>query len=252
MNVEVRREKICEVLTQENFHDTSNLAKMFRVSESTIRRDLQKLAEDNHIKRTYGGAIPKNRGLVGFDLREPLHYEEKERIGKAAGRLIDDGNTIFLDAGTTTTHVAKYLISKKNLTVITNALNIASYLGKAETMTIILLGGKLIPEIHSLVGPIAEETIKKFNVDKAIIATAGIDLEAGLTNSHIEEVPVKQLMLKNAKEVIVVADSSKFGNTALSSLIPLNHNIHKIVTDEGIDPEDKEVLEEKGIEVVIA
>ncbi len=252
MNTEIRREKICEVLAQENFHNTSTLAKIFRVSESTIRRDLQKLAEGNLIKRTHGGAIPKNKGIVGFDIRESLHYEEKDRIGKAASQLVDDGNTIFLDAGTTTTHVAKYLISKKNLTVITNALNIASYLEKAETMTIILIGGRLIPEIHSLVGPIAEETVKKLNVDKAIIATAGIDLVAGLTNSYIEEVPVKQWMIKNAREVIVVADSSKFGKNALSSFIPTNDNIHKIVTDDGIPQEDKNALEEKGIEIVIA
>jgi len=250
MTGDIRRRKICEILTQKGFVDVPSLAKLFDTSTSTIRRDLAILEESHLIKRTHGGAFPTREEMVAFESRDFLNIEEKENIAKKVAELINDGETIFLDAGTTTARVAKCILSKR-LTVITNGLNIAQILQRGRNITVIQTGGKLLPAIQSFVGPIAEEALGKFNTDKAIIATAGISSEEGLTNSCIEEVPIKRIAIEKTREAIVVANSSKFGKKAFSSGLPLD-NIKIIVTDNNISPEEKNRFEKKGLQVIIA
>ena len=250
MTGDTRRRQICEVLTQEGFLDVPSLAKLFETSPSTIRRDLQILEKSRLIKRTHGGALPAREDIVLFESRDHLHIDEKEKIGKKVSELISDGETIFLDAGSTTARVAKYLLSK-HLTVITNGPNISQILQRGRGITIIQTGGKLMPIIQSLVGPIAEDILRRFNTDKAIIATAGISSEEGLTNSSLEEIPIKQIAIERTKEAIVVADSSKFGIKASTSGIPLDR-IKIMVTDNKITEEERAHLEEKGIKIIIA
>ena len=250
MTGDIRRRRICEVVAQEGFFDVPSLARLFDTSTSTIRRDLQILEQSKLIKRTPGGALPSREDIVLFESRNLLHIEEKEQIGKKVSELIKDGETIFLDAGSTTSRVAKYLLSK-HLTVITNGPNICNILQRGKGITIIQTGGKFVPVIQSLVGPIAEEVLKKFNTDKAIIATAGVSSVEGLTNSSLEEVPIKKIAIERAREAIVVADFSKFGKKAATSGIALDH-IKFIVTDDKIPGEESARLEEKGIKIIIA
>jgi DeoR/GlpR family transcriptional regulator of sugar metabolism len=146
--------------------------------------------------------------------------------------------------------VAKYLLSK-HLTVITNGPNISQILQRGRGITIIQTGGKLMPSIQSLVGPIAEDVLRRFNTDKAIIATAGVSSQEGLTNSSLEEIPIKQIAIERTREAIVVADSFKFGIKASTSGIPLDR-IKVMVTDDKVPAEEKVRLEEKGIKVIIA
>lgn len=250
MTGDLRRRKICEVLVQEGFVDVPSLARLFDTSSSTIRRDLAILEESRLIKRTHGGALPTREEMVAFESRDFLNVEEKEKIARKAAELINDGETIFLDAGTTTARVANSLLSKR-LTVITNGLNIARILQKGRNITVIQTGGKLIPAIQSFVGPIAEEALRKLNTDKAIIATAGISSEDGLTNSSIEEIPLKRIAIERTGEAIVAADSSKFGKKAFSSGIPLD-SIKIVVTDSKVSPDEKTKLEAKGIKVIVS
>lgn len=238
------------MVAQEGFFDIPSLARLFDTSPSTIRRDLQILQQSKLIKRTHGGALPTREDMVLFESRDFLNVEVKEKIGKKISELIKDGETIFLDAGSTTARVAKYLL-QKHLTVITNGPNISQILQRGRNITIIQTGGKLIPAIQSLVGPIAEDALRKFNTDKAIIATAGVSIDEGLTNSFIEEIPIKKIAMERTKEAIVVADSSKFGKKGVSSGIPLDY-IKIIVTDDKIPVEEKNRLEAKGIEIIIA
>ena len=247
-----RRSEIIRLLEENKVVKVSDLSQMFSVSEATIRRDLGKLAQQGLLQKTYGGAVVQERGRswgtseAGAD---PF-LEAKRRIGKATVELIEDGDTICLQAGSTTLQVARCLTGRNSLTVLTNDIDIAHELSKSPGIRVNLSGGILREGTRILVGPLAEQAISQFHVDKAILGVSAISLTEGLTNVDLLDAQIKTAMIKGADEVIVVADHSKLGKAHFAKVAPIAA-IHKLVMDDGISPEDVEAFEARGVEVIV-
>lgn len=248
-----RREKILELLHEDGSAKVSNLARLFKVTEVTIRQDLERLEKEGQIVREHGGAYLKNveDQVKNFSLTHQENMDKKRLIAGKSLEFIESGDTIILDSGTTTTEIAKQLKGMKNLTVITNALNIALMLGGDPSIEVIVTGGEFKPPTLSLTGQKAADFFDGLNVQKLFLATAGISLRAGLTYPSISDLVVKKAMIDAADVTYLVADSSKFGMSALASLGALSL-IDYIITDEGIERKHREVFEEHEIELIIA
>lgn len=250
-----RRAKILEDLEQKGQITVNELSEMFKVSKVTIRNDLVLLEKQNMLIRARGGAIKVKLSRMGFDPsisdKQREFQTEKQRIGKAAVKLIQEGDTILLDSGTTTTEIAKNLGTFKSLTIITNALNIASILSEYEGCSIFMPGGFLRKNSLSLVGVLADESFQKFFCDKLFLGTDGFDTTYGLSTANSEEAHLNQIMIKNAKKVIVVADSSKFEKRRFAFIGPIS-DVDIVITDSGITNEHKNRLEKNGIKVIFA
>ena len=249
-----RRKKIIEHIKESGEVLVSRLSKEFKVSEVTIRNDLEHLERKHLLVRARGGAI-HTENHVGFDERitekNKLHSTEKAAIGKAAAALINDGDTIIIDSGTTTAEIVKHLNGIRYLNVITNALNIANLLMAHPTINVIIPGGYLRQNAMSLVGPLAENNLRNFFVDKVFLSTDGFDTKQGIFTPNIDEAHLNGIMIDITKEVILVTDSSKFKRKSLAFICGLD-KIKKVVTDNSIAPDDKKRLEDAGIEVLIA
>jgi DeoR family transcriptional regulator of aga operon len=251
--VERRKYIINEISTQGQVfvHD---LSERFKVSEVTIRNDLEQLERKNVLIRARGGAI-KFEGNMARERelsdKDKLHYEEKSRIGKKAASLIKSGDTIIIDSGTTTMEVARNIPDNSEITVISNALNIVNQLTSRQGINLIMLGGYFRKTSHSLVGFLAEKNLQNFFVDKVFLGVDGFDVQYGAFTPNLEEAHLNQIMIKNAKEVILVADSSKFARKSLAFICEVKM-IHVIVTDEGISADSKRKLEDAGVKVITA
>lgn len=247
-----RHVNITQLLQNKEYMSIASLSEALGVSESTIRRDLQQLEKRNLLSRVQGGAALRDfiYSRLSVEKRSDEFRVEKQLIGRAAADQINSGDTVILDSGTTTFYVAKYLNEKKNTTIITNALDTANILKDRKGITLISTGGVFITETHSFVGPIAERMIKEITADKLIMGMGGIGLDGLFTNSHILAVPLKQAMIKASKEIIIVADHSKFGRSVLATVAMLM-DVHKVITDDGVGQEYLEMLAKKNIDVII-
>jgi DeoR family transcriptional regulator, aga operon transcriptional repressor len=249
-----RREKILKLIAENGKVYVHELSDLFTVSEVTIRNDLDQLEKKNHLIRARGGAL-KLEKLVSLDFnlsdKHRLHYAEKVRIGKKAASLIHDSETIILDSGTTTAEIAKNLATIRNISVITNAINIVNILVQYPAINVIMPGGYLRQNSLSLVGPFAAKNLKNLYVDKAFIGVDGFDPALGAYTPNIEEAYLNEIMIDIAKEVILVADSSKFDRKSLTFICPVS-SINIIVTDEGLSEANRKKLEDNGIQVLIA
>ncbi len=250
-----RRAGILEELEGKGEVSVKDLSHMFSISEVTIRNDLAQLEKQNMLIRARGGAIKIKFYRIGNDSsiaqKQKEFLKEKQRIAKAAVNLISDGDTIVLDSGSTTTEIAKNLKNFKNLTIITNALNIASILSEYEGISIFMPGGSLRKKSLSLVGVLADENFEKFYCDKLFLGADGMDTKHGLSTPDSEEAHLNQIMIKIAKKVIVVADSSKFQRRRFAFIAPISH-LDVVITDTGIIEDDKIRLEKNEVEVIIA
>jgi DeoR family transcriptional regulator, aga operon transcriptional repressor len=247
-----RRGLIIKMLDDLGQVNVKELSLHFHVSEVTIRNDLAHLEQKNLLIRARGGAIKTDK--ASLDLRflekKSKNVREKEAIGRKAARFISDGDTIVVDSGTTTREIVNHLSRFSRLTVITNALNIASTLADMDNITAIMPGGIMRHNILSLVGAIAIDNFKKFFGDKLFLAADGIDVNLGLSSPDLEEAALKRTMIRMARKVIVVADSSKFGRRNLAVICSINQ-IDVLITDKGISSADHEALLTMGVEVVI-
>lgn len=248
-----RREKILGILKEDGSAKVTKLAKIFKVTEVTIRQDLEKLEQEGLVVKEHGGAYLKQveDQVRSFSLLNQENLDKKEVIGKKAAEYIENGDVIILDSGSTTTEIAKCLKGKKNLTVITNALNIALILGAEPGIELIVTGGEFKPPTLSLTGQKAANFFEDIHVDKLFLATAGISLKSGLTYPSISDIVVKKAMIDAADVVYLVADSSKIGTSAFASLGALSL-IDYIITDTFIKEEHKQVFKKHGIEYIIA
>lgn len=248
-----RREKILELLREDGSAKVINLAKIFKVSEVTIRQDLEKLESEGYIHREHGGAFLKNveASVKSFTLFHQENLEKKQIIGRKAAELIEKGETIILDSGSTTTEIAKNLIGRSGLTVITNALNIALMLGAEPGIEVIVTGGEFKPPTLSLTGQKAAIFFEDIHVDKLFLATAGISLRSGLTYPSLSDIVVKKAMIEAADVTYLVADSTKIGKNAFASLGALSL-INYIITDPGIDESHLQLFRDNEIELIIA
>jgi DeoR family transcriptional regulator, aga operon transcriptional repressor len=251
----MRRAKILELLNENGQVLVPDLSNTFTVSEVTIRNDLDHLAKQNMLIRARGGAIRINNNTVRVDLpitdKEKENIHQKQLIGKFASSLVSDGESIIIDSGTTTTELAKNLISHNNLTIITNALNIANMLAERSNFDVIMPGGFLRRNSMCLCGSIGEENMKSFFCDKFFLGVDGFDVESGLYTPNTDEARLNQQMIKIAKKIIVLADSSKFQRKAFAFIASIDI-IDIVVTDSMIQKAHVEALTKAGIEVLIA
>jgi DeoR/GlpR family transcriptional regulator of sugar metabolism len=253
MTANHRREKIFELIKEDGSAKVVNLAKIFKVTEPTIRQDLEKLEEDGLVTREHGGAYLKN---VNFNvstvsLANQENMDKKEVIAQKCLEFIEPGDTIILDSGSTTSEIAKKLKGFKELTVITNAVNIALMLGGEPGIEVIVTGGEFKPPTLSLTGQKAADFFDGINAQKLFLATAGISLKAGLTYPSISDLVVKKAMIEAAEVTYLVADSTKFGKSAFASLGALSL-INYIITDGEIEDKHKQIFQDNEIELIIA
>lgn len=248
-----RREKIMDLLQEDGSAKVLTLAKLFKVTEVTIRQDLEKLEKDGLILREHGGAYLKNikDQVQTFSLAHQEDLDKKALIAEKCLEFIEPGDTIILDSGSTTTELAKKLKGRKNLTVITNALNIALILGAEPGIEVIVTGGEFKPPTLSLTGQKAADFFKGLYAQKLFLATAGISLKAGLTYPSISDLVVKKAMIDAAATTYLVADSTKMGKDAFASLGALSM-IDFIITDSGVEEKHKQLFKDHQIELIIA
>ena len=247
-----RRALILEKLDSTGQVEVNSLSKELGVSEVTVRNDLSRLEEKNMLIRARGGAIKLDRVGIDFAVSEKKQHnqDEKKRIGQAAVKLVEDGDTIILDSGSTTMEVAKGLSKIADLTVITNAVNVANQLAEHTKANVIIPGGFLRKTSLSLVGAIAEESFRNYFCDKLFLAVDGFSSTHGLSTPNVEEAHLNRVMIEISKKVIVVTDSSKFQKRSFAFIAPVNA-VDVVVTDAGIPAEDLQKLEDAGIQVII-
>ena len=234
----------------------TTLARTFGVSTVTIRNDLANLEKAGELLRDRGGAIttpaPRQvRHLLGLNERATLHLEAKQRIGQAATQFVQPGDTIIMDAGTTVVQMAPHLAAVRPLTVVTNALNVALTVGTATDAQIILLGGLLSREALSSVGPLTEQTLTDLTVQKLFLGTQALDLEDGLTDTTLEIAQVKRAMIKAARQVILLADSSKWNHTGFIKVAQCAE-IDVLISDANFPETARTAIERLGIRLILA
>ena len=236
-----RQQRIKRLALEQGVLRIVELAEKFRVSEMTIRRDLELLEEAGHVERTFGGAMLTEQAAFesSYSVRLHTHTAAKEAIASHAATLIQDGDTIILDASTTVFDLARVL-HKKSLTVVTNSLDIAQEL-RSSPAKVILIGGYLRQVAGSFAGPLALQALKKLHVDQAFISGKGIQIPGGLMDSDIDEVEVKRTMLESAERLNVLIDSSKFGKRALGQIVSLD-NIDFLISDNQLSHETVQAL----------
>ncbi|MCR5710791.1 MAG: DeoR/GlpR family DNA-binding transcription regulator [Bacteroidales bacterium] len=249
-SIEERRSKILNMLHTEGRVQVDQLVETFGVSEVSIRKDLAVLEERKLLVRIKGGAIIIHQGGDFDDLsisrKQQLHTREKQLIGAFAASMVQDGDRIIIDSGTTTMEIAKNLDRLNRLTVITNALDIAITLNNYNRFDVIVLGGTMRAVSHSTVGMISESALKNIFCDKLFLGVDSISIKDGISTPSLEEASLNQAMIGAAKEVIAVFDSSKFGRRTFAHIASLDR-ITSIVTDSNIAPEFREYLEKSHI-----
>jgi DeoR/GlpR family transcriptional regulator of sugar metabolism len=247
-----RQARIADLIARQNAVTVAELCERFSVSDMTIRRDLQRLAQDGILVRTHGGAVARmSEQDAAYGTREQEQRREKEAIAYVAASLISPGETILLDAGTTTECLARHLHGKAGLTVITNSLHVLRELGGDRQITLIATGGTVRQSTLSFFGSWAEEMLSRFHADRLFLAAAAIDLDLGLFNSNVYEVGIKQQMIRSAREVILLADHTKFGKRSTVKIADLDA-VQCVVTDLQISPEIPMALREHRIDVRLA
>lgn len=249
---EERRRAILDFVNRDGRVLVADLSRRFRTSQVTIRKDLELLHNQRQLHRTHGGALPaRDQALYDPSLqeKEQLHRGEKIKIAAAAAAMVKSGQVVILDSGTTTTAIARALRDFTNLTVVTNAVNIAAELA-GTSIEVILTGGTLRKNSFSLVGPMAEDTLRHLSADLLFLAVDGFDVNYGLSTPNLLEAKVNRIMVDVSQRSVAVCDSSKFGRRSLSLIVP-TAGIHEVITDHGIAKADLRVLKKSGIEVTL-
>jgi DeoR family transcriptional regulator, aga operon transcriptional repressor len=245
-----RLSAILEALANDGSVGVADLATQLDVSAATVRRDLEFLEQQRMLTRTHGGAVAQGV-LYELPLRykSGRHQEEKKRIAAEAASRVADGVAIGLTGGTTTTEVARAVIDRQRLTVVTNALNIASELAIRPNLKLVVTGGYARPESYELVGPLAEQALAGLNLDVVFLGVDGISPTAGITTHHEVEAHTNLALIERARHVVVVTDSSKLGLVAFAQICPIDR-VHEVITDAGADRGLLAELREAGVVVV--
>lgn len=260
MIVAERLRRIGGLLRSERVISTKELSERFGVSQMTIRRDLARLEHMGVCRLTHGGALAIGSPLVPdlpYQRRAELFVAEKRAIALCAATLVEDGETIAIDGGTTTRHLAIALRDRKDITIVTNSLPVLNELYEAHDLTVISTGGVMSIASYEvpghadpcLVGAVAERTMRCFRPSKAFMATTSLNLADGLSNALMEQASMKLAMIEVSSEVILLADSSKFGQVSASIVGPVSL-VNRVITDTGITPELRHALESIGIKVI--
>jgi DeoR/GlpR family transcriptional regulator of sugar metabolism len=249
---EVRLAKLIELLNEKGSVKVSELCEMFRVTEKTIRKDLENLEQRGILKRVHGGAvlIENATSMLPIFKRRVRQQQEKTEIAAEASSLIEDGHIILLDAGSTTLEVAK-LIQNRSLTAVTNDTQISSILAECGNIDLFVLGGYRRKGTYTIVGQSAINMLNELNIDIAFLGCTGIDLDRGLSIFHREEAELKKRMIRAAKRTVLLADHTKFERTALITFAKLE-DIDVLVTDSRTSESVLEKIIGKGVQVIRA
>jgi DeoR family transcriptional regulator of aga operon len=251
--LEERRREIRALIEEKGRVTTDQLATRFNTSLVTIRGDLNALAETGQIVRTHGGALAHRDGEeVPIEIKQSLRHAEKVRIATAAAAMIQEGDTILLDSGSTTGEIAKQIRTLKlhAINVITNALNVAVTLAQAPHVRLVMLGGVLRPNSYSLSGPQAEAALSGLQADRLFLGVDSLDPEIGLMTPHLLEAQLNAQMIRAARQVVAVADSSKLLRRSLSVIAKVEQ-IHTLITDQGANPDSVAALRARGVDVML-
>ena len=246
-----RKSAILEILRTDDEVSVKQLAEQFGVSNVTIRSDLAELEQNGLLRRTHGGAVSAKKSYYNMSLhdRMTINRNEKIRIANSCAELIKDGDTLMIDSGTTTRYLAKELSDRKNLTIVTNAIQIAEEF-VYSTANVIFLGGNLDSQYQFTYGNETVSQLQNYRADKTILAVDGISIEHGLSTYHYREVDVSRCMIERTNEVIVVADHSKIGKEGFSYIAPLQKT-NVLITNHNIDTASElEKYRSKGITVI--
>jgi DeoR/GlpR family transcriptional regulator of sugar metabolism len=249
--VEERRQRVLDLISRQGFIGLADLARLIQVSESTIRRDLDYWHQQGVLKRTHGGAIYLGDGLSlpALEDRSASQIEEKRAIARTVAARIQDGDAILLDGGTTTLEVARLLVGRP-LQIVTNSLPIANLFASNRETDLVMLGGYVYPRTGVALGPLTVRMMEDVHVHQTILSVGGITAK-GLFNSNLLLVETERRMLRCADEVVVVADHTKIGRQALAFLCELS-TIDTLIMDAGITPEQRQLVEEAGVRLLIA
>lgn len=248
MLVDERRTNILQIVENKGFVSLQEIVSQVGASESTVRRDLDYLDGIGQVRRTRGGAAYVGESISGFEERSLRDLGKKQQVARAVAELIEPGEAVLLDGGTTTLQVARLLIGK-SLQVVTNSLPIVNLLVNQPDIELIMIGGYLYPKTGVALGPLAVATLQGVHVRRLVMSVGGIT-EHGLFNSNALLVETERQMMAAADEIVVVADSGKLGRSALASLCPLNA-VHRLVVDSGITPEWQDTIRRAGIDLTI-
>jgi DeoR family transcriptional regulator, fructose operon transcriptional repressor len=246
-----RKLRIVDLVKQKRVMSVNDLAKEFQVSEATVRRDLADIETEGLLRRTRGGVVV-DRGAnieAPFVLRSEQQVEQKMRIGARAASLVEDGDHIILDSGTTTLYIARNLVNRSNITVVTNDINVAAELRDAPGVTVVVAGGVLYKSSFMLNGHFTDAMYKSIHVQKAFVSAPAFHPKHGITNAQAEFVPAKQALIEAAQEVIAVMDDTKLGKLTLHSVAPVNA-VHTLIT--GVEASEAHVRQfrEAGVNVM--
>lgn len=245
-----RYERIIQLVKEKGIISTDELCSILNASKATVRRDITALDAEKQIKKTHGGAMvltkPSTQELP-ISLRRFMQKEEKARIAAAALELINDGDTIFLDSGSTTFELAARLSAFKYLTVLTNDIDIAGEVAHNSENDLIVAGGRLKKSTATLMGMFTEQMLKELHVDKAFLAADAVNLESGYMDYNTDEIPIKRIMIRNSRQRIMLCDHSKFQNAAFMSICSIQA-IDLTITGKEINAEiAKKMIEASAI-----
>ena len=246
----IRQQQILDLIKENGSCTVQNLSNMFNVSEPTIRTDLRIIEKEGYITRQHGGAFINSNVVqsLSLSMEDRGHNPEKKRIAQKAKELVDEGDSIIIDSGTTTTAFANELLSFSNLDILTNSINIGFQLSTTANH-VIIIGGEIKNPTRSLTGTFGISMLEGVYVDYLFLATGGIDVEKGLSLPSFTDIELKKAMIESANKVVLLADSSKIGKVKFASLCGLDQ-IDILITDKNIKPQDKEAIENMGVTVI--
>ncbi len=248
-NLTEREREILEILMDNRANSVAEISKMLDVSSVTIRNNLNSLADKGVVVRTWGGAAPAFHPEIMA--RQRLMTEAKARIARAAAALVRDGDTIMIEAGTTTALIARYLFGKRDVFIVSNSNLVVPYTRANPALRLTLVGGEFRPSSESTVGPVALEQLERFHVRLAFVGTDGFSRENGLTTHLVEGAEIVKKMAAQAEQVVLTADSSKYGKSGFVRVLPLER-MNRIITDEGLDISIQDELRGEGLDIEIA
>ena len=253
LKLDSRRQKILERLRRDGRVNVAELSDELNTSAVTIRNDLDSLEQSGFLQRIQGGAIQsiKNYYNHDFQLRIRDKYEIKKRIASKTSSIIKDGETLVINSGSTTLITATELRQHKNLNVVTNSIAVALELDAHPTFRVILLGGEINAQYGFTYGSDAQEQLKRYKADKAILTVDGVSAESGLTTYHAEEAIIVRMMMERSRETIIAADSSKYGRESFSRISSIDRTTYW-VTDGNLSRDAYSVIENRGIKIVTA
>ena len=249
MLVDERRTILLKKIEEKGFVSIQELVESLQTSESTVRRDLEYLDETSkQVRRTRGGAAYVGESITAFEVRKDRALGQKQRVAQVVANLIEPGEVVLMDGGTTTLEVARALLGKP-LQVVTNSMPIVGLFVNQPNIELIVIGGYVYPKTGVALGDLAVSMLKNVHAKRLVMSVGGIT-ESGLFNSNTLLVETERQMIAAAEEVIVVTDSSKFGHRALAHLAPLSA-VHRMVVDGGVSEEWREVIEKTGIKLTV-